>query len=503
MRFIGAVLIALLWIGLTSLKTEAFQYEGDKGKLSLTGYLEGKAVYAFDGDTPEENPSVELGLELKASSASWLSTKIFLQAVDDGKVINPKNKALFNQFDRIYQDKNPYVNINEAYLDIYTGKVDFRLGVQKFAWGRLDEINPTDNLNTMDLTEGGTNDEIERKIGVPSLKINMYSDLANVELGWVPVYVPYRLPQPDERWFPKVLKPPEIIKTDTLVGDIPVNTIYQDIDLPPDTVGNSEMGVRVSKYIGGWDISCSYFTGYDTLPLMDAPVDLTVKLLNPLALDYQINAQVTMVPEIHRMDVFGFDFTTTMSSFTIRGEYAYFKNKYYNQKLDPVLEQLVTKARQDEIYKDFIVKYLASGGRDNVQVYHIDPHIPIQEDSMKYGLGLDYIHGDTSVSIQCIQEFIPNYDEDKPVYFNKNGVDTMLTFLFKQFFLQNTMEFNMRAAYDIEFQDVIIKPSLKYNFTDNLQGTIGVLFISSKYNDSLLGQFDDNDEIFAKLRCAF
>jgi hypothetical protein len=319
----------------------------------------------------------------------------------------------------------------------------------------------------------------------------------------VPVYVPYRLPQPDERWFPKVLKPPEIIKTDTLVGDIPVNTIYQDIDLPPDTVGNSEMGVRVSKYIGGWDISCSYFTGYDTLPLMDAPVDLTVKLLNPLALDYQINAQVTMVPEIHRMDVFGFDFTTTMSSFTIRGEYAYFKNKYYNQKLDPVLEQLVTKARQDEIYKDFIVKYLASGGRDNVQVYHIDPHIPIQEDSMKYGLGLDYIHGDTSVSIQCIQEFIPNYDEDKPVYFNKNGVDTMLTFLFKQFFLQNTMEFNMRAAYDIEFQDVIIKPSLKYNFTDNLQGTIGVLFISSKYNDSLLGQFDDNDEIFAKLRCAF
>ena len=209
--------------------------------------------------------------------------------------------------------------------------------MQKFAWERLDEINPTDNLNTMDLTEGGTNDEIERKIGVPSLKINMYSDLANVELGWVPVYVPYRLPQPDERWFPKVLKPPEIIKTDTSVGDIPVNTIYKDIDLPPDTVGNSEMGVRVSKYIGGWDISCSYFTGYDTLPVMDAPVDLTVKLLNPLALDYSINAQVTMVPEIHRMDVFGFDFTTTMSSFTLRGEYAYFKNKYYNQKLDPVL----------------------------------------------------------------------------------------------------------------------------------------------------------------------
>ncbi len=122
---------------------------------------------------------------------------------------------------------------------------------------------------------------------------------------------------------------------------------------------------------------------------------------------------------------------------------------------------------------------------------------------MKYGLGLDYIYGDTSVSAQFIQEFIPDYDEDKPVYFNKNGVDTLLTFLFKQFFLQNTMELNIRTAYDIEFRDYIVKPSLKYNFTDNLQGTIGGLLINGKYDDSLFGQFRDNDEIFARLRCSF
>ena len=501
MRIIGAVLTALLWISLTSLKAEAFQYEGENGKLSLAGYLEGSAVYAFDGDTPRENPSEELGLELKASSASWLSIKIFLQAVDDGKVIDPKNKALFNQFDLIYQDKNPYVNINEAYVDIYTGKVDFRLGVQKFAWGRLDEISPTDILNTEDLTEGGTNDEIERKIGVPAMKMDVYSDLANVELGWIPVYVPYRLPQPDERWFPNVLKPPDVIKTNTL--DIPVNTSYQDIDLPPVRLDNSELGVRVSKYIAGWDISCSYFTGYDPMPVMDAPVDLTVKLNNPLALDYEVNAKVTMVPEIHRMNVFGFDFTSTISSFTLRGEYAYFENQYFNRKLDTVLPQLVTTERQNEIFTEFIKAYLASGGKNNVQVFHIDPNVPIQEDSMKYGLGLDYIHGDTSVSVQCIQQFIPYYDESEPIYFNKNGLDTLLTFLFKQFFLQNTMEFNIRVAYGIEFQDFIVKPSLKYNFTDNLQGTIGAILIGGKYDDSLFGQFNDNNEMFAKLRCAF
>ncbi len=503
MRVTRAALVSIICLLLSSLSAGAFQYEGENGKVSLTGYLEGRAIYAFDRDSPEENPSSELGLELKTGYSTWLSGKLLVKAVDDGKVINPQNGRLINEFDLIYQDKNPFLNVDEAYLDLYTGKVDCRVGIQKFAWGRLDEINPTDNLNTEDLTEGGTNDEVDRKIGVPSVKMNVYSDLANMEFGWVPVYVPYRLPQPDERWFPKVLKPPKIIRTNTAVGEVPVQTSYQDIDLPAITMGNAEAGIRVSKYVAGCDVSCSYFTGYDMMPLMEAPVDLTVEMKNPLALDYGISAQALMVPQIHRMQVYGFDFTTTVSSFTLRGEYAYFKDKYYNQKLDSVLPELVTKEKQDEIYKEFNEKYFASGGKERVQTFHIDTRIPFKEDSMKYGLGLDYIYGDTSVSVQFIQEFIPNYDENKPVYFNKYGVDTLLTFLFKQFFLQNTMELNIRTAYDIEFRDYIIKPSLKYNFTDNLQGTIGGLLINGKYDDSLFGQYRDNDEIFARLRCSF
>jgi hypothetical protein len=503
LRISKAILVSLLCLFLSPLNAGAFQYEGENSKVSLTGYLEGRAIYAFDRDTPEENPSNELGLELKAGYSTWLSGKLFVKTLDDGKVIDPKNGRLINEFDLIYQDKNPSVNVNEAYLDLYTGTVDLRMGIQKFAWGRLDEINPTDNLNTEDLTEGGTNDEVDRKIGVPSLKINAYSDLANVELGWIPVYVPYRLPQPDERWFPKVLKPPAVINTGTAVGAVPVKTTYQDINLPPVTMGNSEVGVRISKYIEGWDISCSYFSGYDVMPITKAPVDLTVEMKNPLALDYSINAETTMIPQINRISVYGFDFTTTVSSFTLRGEYAYFKGKYYNQRLDPVLKQLVTKEKQDEIYKEFNDKYFASGGKEKIQVFHIDTRIPLQEDSMKYGIGLDYIYGDTSVSAQFIQEFIPHYEEDKPIYFNKNGANTLLTFLFKQFFLQNAMELNIRIAYDIEFRDYVVKPSLKYNFTDNLQGTIGALLINGKYDDSLFGQYRENDEIFARLRCSF
>ena len=122
---------------------------------------------------------------------------------------------------------------------------------------------------------------------------------------------------------------------------------------------------------------------------------------------------------------------------------------------------------------------------------------------MKYGLGLDYIRGDSSVSVQCIQEFIPHYDSSRPVYFIKDGFHTMATFMFKQFLLQNTLEINLGGAYDVEYQDIMLKPSIKYNFTNNLQGIIGVLIIASSYDDSMLGQYSNNDEIFVKLKYSF
>jgi hypothetical protein len=203
------------------------------------------------------------------------------------------------------------------------------------------------------------------------------------------------------------------------------------------------------------------------------------------------------------MNVFGFDFTTTMGSFTVRGEYAYYNNKYYMREFDSVLSGLLTTQERDTILAEFMKNYIDSGGAATTQTFHFDPDVDIQKDSMKYGLGLDYIHGDSSVSVQCIQEFIPYYDSSRPVYFIKDGFNTMLTFMFKQFFLQNTLEINLGGVYDVEFRDIMLKPSIKYNFTNNLQGIIGLLIIESSYDDSMLGQYSHNNEVFAKLKYSF
>ncbi|HHO77083.1 MAG TPA: hypothetical protein ENN05_11755 [Deltaproteobacteria bacterium] len=490
-------------MGIYPLQAGAYEYEGETLMLSLGGYLQSGARYAFYSDTPDEYPSIELGIDLNADIGSKTSFKMFIQVQDDGKVIAPDNGLLFNEFNKIFQDKNPSIDIDEAYLDLFTENMDFRIGIQKFAWGRLDEINPTDNLNTEDFTQGGTNEENDRKIGAPAVKTTMYTDLANIEFAWIPQYVPYRLSTSEERWFPGVLKPPGVIATDTAAGDIPVMSFYQDIEMPGRYMSYSQYGVRVSKYIGGFDVSLSFYRGYNTIPITSGPTDLTIELRDLLSLDYSISAKTTLVPEIHKMNVYGFDFTTTAGSFTIRGEYAYYKNKYFNRKLDSVLKEELTQEKQDNIMDDFMKAYIDSEGNESVQTFRIEPAIALQKDSMKYGIGIDYIYGDTSISVQAIQEFVPDYDDERPIYFIKDGFDTVLTVSFKQFFLQNILEANLDGAYNLEFKEYLIKPSVRYKFTETLHFTLGAIFLDGKEHDSLIGQFQKNDEMFATLKCYF
>lgn len=273
--------------------------------------------------------------------------------------------------------------------------------------------------------------------------------------------------------------------------------------MPDFNLDNSEAGIRISRYVGGWDISLSYFRGFDVMPLMDASTDVTIELRDPIALAYAMKANINIEPRVHMMNVYGFDFTTTIGSFTVRGEYAYFNNKYYMRKFSSVQKELYTTQQRDRILSEFTNRYVDSSGAATTQTFHLEPEVDVQKDSMKYGLGLDYIYGDSSVSLQCIQEFIPHYDLSKPIYFNKDGLHTVATFSFKQFLLQNTLEVNLSGAYDVEYQDIMIKPSVKYNFTNDLQGVIGVLFIESSHDDSMFGQYRNNDEVFAKLKYSF
>jgi len=69
--FTAMIIITGLFLPCLAAEAYQYEYEGDvklNGKFSIGGYIQGKAIYAFDHDTPDERPSGEIGLEMKANA---------------------------------------------------------------------------------------------------------------------------------------------------------------------------------------------------------------------------------------------------------------------------------------------------------------------------------------------------------------------------------------------------------------------------------------------------
>src|SRR5206468_371324 len=98
-------------------------------------------------------------------------------------------------------------------------RADLRLGIQKFAWGKLDGVPPTDVVNPRDFHDPLVEDFEERKIGIPALAGTYYPpDLPRLDLAelratlvYVPLAVPPRLALREERWFPASTVPPSAV----------------------------------------------------------------------------------------------------------------------------------------------------------------------------------------------------------------------------------------------------------------------------------------------------
>ena len=128
------------------------------------------------------------------NASSW-KFHSWLEGGWDGAVKRPaRDHSLFKNYDEVYQSNTPYLEFKELYLAYSGNDLDLKAGIQRFAWGRLDEYPPNDLLNPWDYTQYLRKPLEDRKIGVPSLSTSLTRGQWTCETVWVPVFVPYRLP---------------------------------------------------------------------------------------------------------------------------------------------------------------------------------------------------------------------------------------------------------------------------------------------------------------------
>jgi hypothetical protein len=138
-----------------------------ENSLSASGNLTLRGVEPLYRDSVKEEPGLEGRIKLDASDSFW-QFHSWIEGGWDGTARRPlRDRALLKSYDRVYQSNSPFLEIKEFYLAHSSSHMDLRAGLQRFAWGRLDEYPPNDLLNPWDYTQFLRKSLESRKIGVP------------------------------------------------------------------------------------------------------------------------------------------------------------------------------------------------------------------------------------------------------------------------------------------------------------------------------------------------
>ena len=311
------------------------------------------------------------------------------------------------------------LHIREAYVNMYTGPFDIRFGQQIVIWGRADGFNPTDNITPKNMLARSP-DEDDRRIGNFLLKTTCNLSPLRLEAIWIPVYAPSVLPV---QLFP-----------------FPEGTFLGEPDYPVWDLSNSGFGIKLDLGLPAFDGSISYFYGFNPFPGI-------------LAGDLVINGakvEIPVIPKPYRLHVLGADFSTTLGSLGLRGEFAY------------------RQSRKD--HKTFV-------------------HIPNPD--IQAVIGLDKTMGDFSMILQYIgryvfdfQKLIPPADPAEQIAYElalknrllasqQNEISHSVSFRPALFLMHETMTLEAAGMVNLTTEEWFLRPKLAYDISDALTLTLG------------------------------
>ncbi|NOX87989.1 MAG: hypothetical protein GXO77_03115 [Calditrichaeota bacterium] len=350
------------------------------------------------------------------------------------------------------------IYLDEAYINLYLGDFDIRVGKQIYAWGRADGFNPTDNLTAWDFSD--ILDTEDEKIGVVSARVNYYFGDWSMEAVLEPSFTASVLPDgAASRWWLKM--PPVVPNPAYPQAGLPTLKAAYVIAppvLPDQGVRSTQYALKLSGTARGWDFSVSWFDGFDDLPSIHTATVVDSAFTSAL---------ITLQPKYHRRRAIGADFATAFNRLGVRGEAAYYLTEDWNG-VDPDVD---------------------------------DPYL-------QYVLGLDYTFRDVLpgkdlfILLQWVQEV------QTP---NRNTVyrETDLNHLFRKSIigkadlsLGDFTKLTVEGVGNLATDDWWIRPGLEWAATDGVKLLITADLLGGVDN-SFFGSFRDNRRLQFRLKYSF
>ena len=295
----------------------------------VSGWLMDRQGIPVNRSTPDDRNLQQLWLRSKYSPVTPLTFDATIN-FENGGPTTERTKAGIYSYRSVFQSVSPSVTFEEAFVDLALEAWEVRAGIQKFAWGRLDRIQPVDVLNTERFSDPFLVDEDQRKIGVPAVQGSYYlpraawmPEEARLTLVWIPQYFPYWFPLPGERWYPPAGTPPSRFPVAPLMTSVPVG--FQVVNSPPPSfqLDNCGYAARASAFTAGVDYAAYYYHGFDSRPAFLLTAEAAGDPLSTPPFVENVTATTRLFPVFHHIDLWGADAAYAWDRFTFRAEGAF------------------------------------------------------------------------------------------------------------------------------------------------------------------------------------
>jgi len=371
-------------------------------------------------------------------------------------------------------------DLYEAYVDHRSGAWDLRIGKQIVSWGRVDALNPTDNLNPQDYREIVTINADDRKIPITMVRGRRAVAHGHWDVIYIPFFEPDKFdiigadfalispgifPAEWERVFTKIAEGFRNSRV-TFSGD----SLFR-VDDPEEKGYNGELAARWSSRIRRVDYSLSAFYTYDDMPALSLDLGVlrrfnlrdedTRRFLEDAEISDLARLSHIFRMEFERQWILGADFETLLGRSSLRGEAALtFDKVFYRRDL----------SRADRPVFNWVVG--------------IDRTLP----------------GNVYANLQALQVILLRYDSDIIDERVRSGITAAL----RRKFFDDQLNLKMSTLFFFDDGDYFLNLEADYQLGDNVGVAAGVNIFQGGRDDALLksrtiSSFTNNDQVYSRL----
>ena len=203
---------------------------------------------------------------------------------------------------RVFAGNDADFELREAYADIYAGDWFVRAGKQQVVWGQADGLRVLDRVNPLSLREFIIGDFEDRRIPLWMLNVERLIGPVTAQFLWIPDTTYNEVPPQGMFVFTSARYRPTVPQTATSVR-------FNPADRPDKVIADSDVGVRITGFSGGWDWSLNALHAY-----LDSPVFRRTGTGS---------GRIDFTPTYYRSTLLGGSASNAFGKVTLRSEFGY------------------------------------------------------------------------------------------------------------------------------------------------------------------------------------